>query len=380
MREILRLVIREFKKALHDPRRFAFLLGPPIVYLCLFSMLYVPNIVKNIPTVICDEENSHFSRTLVRDFESTDTFDVTQYVNTEEDVRDRLQHKDAYVAIVIPRDFSKDIKTGTSSNVMLMINGSNIMLTSSASSAATNVLADFNNRVAAKSIALTTGAREDTLARRIAPVDVRLRVLYNSTQGYLFFFVLGLVMAAYQQGIFFATGTSITSEFEKPELHDHTLKLLLAKGIYYWTLAMISYVIVAGLIQWISEIPLKAPLYELLFLAGSFLFAAISFCMFFASFFPKEMEFMRGIAMYPVPAFILSGYTWPHASMNELLQFISNFIPLSWFANPVRELFLSGTSPHLMDSVEALMLLGFGYFILAIPVFKHMSEKMAARQ
>ena len=41
-----------------DPRRIIFLVGASIAYLVLFSILYSPGIVKNIPLVIYDEDNS----------------------------------------------------------------------------------------------------------------------------------------------------------------------------------------------------------------------------------------------------------------------------------------------------------------------------------
>ena len=44
-----------------------------------------------------------------------------------------------------------------------------------------------------------------------------LRVLYNATHGYMFFFLIGLAMVAFQQGSVFAVGASSLYEVEHPE-------------------------------------------------------------------------------------------------------------------------------------------------------------------
>ena len=140
-----------------------------------------------------------------------------------------------------------------------------------------------------------------------------LRVLYNATHGYMFFFLIGLAMVAFQQGIVFAVGASSLYEVEHPEAMQGygIAEIMLAKTTVYWSLAMCSYLLVLlGITQGLG-IDLHAPLWQLLLLAGIFILAAIGFCFFFSSFFPAELPFVRAAILYPVPCFIFSGYTWP---------------------------------------------------------------------
>ena len=56
---ILSLIRRELANAfLHDARRAIFLFGAATAYLILFGILYYPGVVKEIPTVVCDEEHT----------------------------------------------------------------------------------------------------------------------------------------------------------------------------------------------------------------------------------------------------------------------------------------------------------------------------------
>ena len=372
--KLLQAVKREMMLAVHDPRRLVFLFGAAVAYLIVFGLLYVPNLVKDVPCVIYDAENSHFSRELVRDIESSDSLKAVVFVTSEEEMQHALDTKQAYAAIEIPADFSKKVKTGQGADVLYMANGANIILTNITSSAMQDILADFSDRAAAERTALRTDGDEELLSHMIAPVHVHLRVLYNTTQGYMFFFLLGLAMVAFQQGIFFAVGAAVDGEYEQAQAgvhdwRDSSLLLLAAKFILYWCLAMLSYLLVVLLVQEVFEIPLKAPLGTLLTLAAVFITAAIAFGVFFSAIFNREMEFVRAIIMYPVPAFIFSGYTWPQESMPFWLQQAAGLFPLSWFSNTVRELFLAGHSPRLAADCQALTILAVVFMSLGALIF-----------
>ena len=204
------------------------------------------------------------------------------------------------------------------------------------------------------------------MLHRLAPVHAHLRVLYNATQGYMFFFMLGLAMVAFQQGLIFAVGASSLYEVEHPgeESAYRTWQIVLVKTIVYWLLGMMSYGLVVVVVTQGLEIPLGAPLSQLLVLASIFILAVTAFCFFFSSFFPDGLPFVRAAILYPVPSFIFSGYTWPTGSMGEGMQLASQFFPLSHFSNTVRELFLIGSSPHYWESIEKLLALAIGFFLV----------------
>ena len=376
----LTLFKKELVEIKNDVRRPVFLFGAALAYLIVFGMLYLPNIVTAVPAVILDEENSAASRKLVQDFEASDGYDIKGYVTSEEEMRDWLREKNAIVAIDIPKDFSKKAKTGSYSTVLYLTNGSNIILTNITSSAAQDILADFSDHLAAKQAALRYGLNEEAVLHRLAPIHAHVRVLYNATQGYLFFFMLGLAMVAYQQGLLFAVGASSLYEVEHPEEEGayRTWQIMLVKTIVYWLLGMLSYVLVVAVVIHGLEIPLGAPLGQLFALAAIFILAVTAFCFFFTSFFPAELPFVRAVILYPVPSFIFSGYTWPTESMGEGMQLVAQFFPLSHFSNTVRELFLIGSSPHYWESIEKLTALAIGFFLIG-GVLYHRRLKLSRR-
>ena len=356
---------------IEDPRRVAFLFGAALAYLIIFGLLYVPNIIKSMPIVIYDEDQSVLSRELIRGFEDSDSFSVDGWASTQEEMQQQLREKQAYAAVQIPQDFSKNIQSGKSSSLLFMVNGSNIVLTNIGTSAAQDIAAAFSDRIAARNAALRFNTDESILAHRIAPVHCSLRVLSNATQGYMIFFLLGLAVAAFQQGIIFSAGAAIQYEYQHADRFPaHGMaKVVAIKFLIYWVLAMLSFFMVVFVVQQFFGILLKAKLSELMLLTGCYVFSVLAFCMLLAACFRNERQFVRAAIVYPVPAFIFSGYTWPHEAMGPGMTALSQIFPKSWFSNAVREFFAAGSNPQMGQDICWLLGIGLVCLLLFLFVF-----------
>ena len=235
------LIRRELVNAfLHDARRAIFLFGAATAYLILFGILYYPGVVKEIPTVVCDEEHTAYSRLLTRQVDDDERLGLVRVVADEGEARDMLRRKEVYAAVIIPADFSHDILNGRSAKVLFMLNGANIITTNIATTAGNDIVNTFNTRFAARQAALRTSGDEQMLKKRISPVETTLRVLDNPTQSYMMFFVTGLAMAAMQQGFFLAIGAAVQCDFRNPELKGTSKgRLLVVKVGVYWGLSIL---------------------------------------------------------------------------------------------------------------------------------------------
>lgn len=80
---IFALIRRELASAFfYDARRALFLFGAAMAYLILFGILYYPGVVKEIPTVICDESLTAYSRVLTRGFDDDERLKGTSPART----------------------------------------------------------------------------------------------------------------------------------------------------------------------------------------------------------------------------------------------------------------------------------------------------------
>ena len=367
------LIRRELANAfLHDARRAIFLFGAATAYLILFGILYYPGVVKEIPTVVCDEEHTAYSRLLTRQVDDDERLGLVCVVADEGEARDMLRRKEVYAAVIIPADFSHDILNGRSAKVLFMLNGANIITTNIATTAGNDIVNTFNTRFAARQAALRTSGDEQMLKKRIAPVETTLRVLNNPTQSYMMFFMVGLAMAAMQQGIFLAVGAAVQGDFKDTEGLKGAPKaaVLVVKVAVYWLLSVLSFALVC-VISYGLGIPDRASVTALLTLASAFSFAAVSLGLFASSLFHNELQFVRASIMYTVPAFIFGGYTWPLEAMDPVTQVVAQAFPMAWMSNAVRELFLSGHLATLSYNLTALTVMGVIFLSLGSWIFLH---------
>lgn len=376
---ILSLIRRELANAfLHDARRAIFLFGAATAYLILFGILYYPGVVKEIPTVVCDEDHTAYSRFLTRQVDDDERLGLVRVVADEEEARAMLRQKEAYTAVIIPAHFSRDVLNGGHASVLFVLNGANIITTNIASTAGNDIVNTFNTRIASRQAALRTSGDEQLLKKRIAPIETTLRVLNNPTQSYMMFFMVGLAMAAMQQGIFLAVGAAVQGDFKDRDGLKGAPKtaVLAVKVAVYWVLSVLSFALVCVISAFLG-IPDRAPVTDLLAIASAFSLAAVSLGLFASSLFHNELQFVRASIMYTVPAFIFGGYTWPLEAMDPLTQIVAQAFPMAWMSNAVRELFLSGHLAALNENLAVLCGMGVLFLCLGGWIFLRKMNKMA---
>lgn len=376
---IVSLIRRELANAfLHDARRAIFLFGAATAYLILFGILYYPGVVKDIPTVVCDEDHTAYSRMLVRYVDDDERLGLVRVVADEEEARAMLRQKEVYAAVIIPSHFSHDVLHGGHASVLFMLNGANIITTNIASTAGNDIVNTFNTRIASRQAALRTSGDEQALKKRISPIETTLRVLNNPTQSYMMFFMVGLAMAAMQQGIFLAVGAAVQGDFKDAAGLRGAPKIgvLAVKVILYWGLSVLSFTLVCVISAFLG-IPNRAPVTSLLAIASAFSFAAVSLGLLAASLFHNELQFVRASIMYTVPAFIFGGYTWPLEAMDPVTRVIAQAFPMAWMSNAVRALFLSGHLASLTENLAVLTAMGLVFLSLGSWIFLRRMNKMA---
>ena len=385
------VIRREKRQCACDPRRFLFIFGAAIVYLLIFSVLFAPDIIRAVPTVLCDEDQSPLSRDLLQRFEHNERMHVTSWVSSQEEMQVMLREKKALLALCIPRDLSRSINNGGYSTILCIANASNIMPVSAVTADAETIAENFNNEIAVKRAELVTGQIGSRVLSRVRPVRTELRVMHNPLQSFTLFYLIGLLAAALQQGVFFATGASVFQEEERRDgergekqaeavptaaLQGERVsgqipfwKLTAGKVIWYSALGLLSYLVIIALLVWVLGMRLKAGIAATVLAGGVYMVSVASLGLCFASFFRTELRFVQFSIAYPLAGFILSGFTWPLSAMPPFVRALANLLPQTWFANLLRELFLAGYSPLYGKALVAMACIGAACFGLCLIVY-----------
>lgn len=353
------LFLLELKEIVKDSRRAVFLFGASIVYLLLFGSLYGTHVITNVPTVICDEDNTQLSRLFIQALTDSERLKIVALVSSQEEMQDYIHEKRALAAINIPSGFSKEVKTGVGSSVLTIINGTNLVVTNTVSTAVQEIGTAFSSQLAIKSAELY-GQMPQQAQNKIAPINLRFNVLNNSTLSYFDFFIIGLAMAAFQQGIFLAVGAGIYAEREQPGKLTgmHIAKAVAGKLLPYMICAAISFFATLGVALLTFGLSIKGNLGSLLLLSLVFTFAATALAAAAATLVEDYVWYLKYSLVYSVPGFILSGHIWPRESMDMFSQLMSYFLPYTYFADTVRDIIIAGYTPHLYSNLLTLLVIG----------------------
>lgn len=349
-----------------DIRRAAFLFGSSLTYLLFFGLLYGTHVINAVPIVVCDEDQSRLSRALIQAFEDSERYKVVAYVTSTEEMERSLREKETYAALNIPPRFSHDVEAGLSSQVLLMVNGSNIAIANAVVTPAQEILPAFGKNVAAGLVERAGHARF-TAERKVSPVDLRLRVHHNPTLSYLSYFLLGLAGAALQAGVLLAVGAGVLDKTANLEnmSQGKLWEVMAGKLLPYWLCGIVSFILTMAASSLLFDVPVKGSPLQLLLLGVVFTFAVTAMGSLAALLCRDEVSYTQAVFAYAVPAFILSGFIWPIEAMDSFSRALSYLVPLTYTSDNLRGIMIAGYAPGLFRDIAALLAMGCGFLWLS---------------
>ncbi|MBQ9479304.1 MAG: ABC transporter permease, partial [Selenomonadaceae bacterium] len=172
----------------------------PLLYTMLFGGLFIQNALTDIPIVICNLDGGSYGRRIVRDLGDTPEVRVVEVNAAPTDLERRMIEMKSFGVVVIPKDFSRQLSTGGSTSIELIIDNTNRSVGSTVSKTLQTVLAPFNAELI--STQLQSSAR----------ISMSSRILYNPTVGYEDFFLAALIIHGAQIAVVFSVAPSIVDE------------------------------------------------------------------------------------------------------------------------------------------------------------------------
>lgn len=351
-----------------EPKTALLLIGIPVVYCLLFGLVYKENIVKYMPTVVYDQDQTQLSRKLTQAFADSERYEIVAYVHSEEELQDYLREGKAKVAVALPPNFSRDVKLGARSEVVVEVDGSNLMFANAVISSAQEIVQTFSAGVGMNLIEAIGQMPSESL-KKAAPIQFGVRILNNPTFAYSNFILAGLGANGLQIGIMLAICTTLTREYKRLEdwAGVPSYRLVLGKLLPYWVWGVTAFIAYMAIIVIVFNLPFKGSAFSVVLSGAAFVFAIVAVGSIYSAASPSEVYAIQLPMVYIMPAFLFSGYVWPHLAMNDFSLTFSKILPLTYMAGDVRDLMLSGYAPFLQHDIIVLLL--FGTTLLAISTF-----------
>jgi ABC-2 type transport system permease protein len=334
MRKIFAVGVKEFRQIRRDRRTLMILLFIPVFFLLLYG--YALNFdVRHIRIAVEDRDYSPESRHLVSAFVNSTYFDLEASVTSEAEVSDRIR-----AALIIPRDFGGDIRSGRPVAIEVLINGEN------ANTAAT-ALGYAQAIIASESANYEMKAR----ARTASGVLVKLepRVWYNPELKSSLFLVPGLLAYIAMITAVVSTALSVVREKERGTVEQvrmapiGTLSFIVGKSLPYFAIAFLAALGVVFASMALFELPVRGSWPLLLLSLGLFLAGALGMGLFISSIAEsQQVAFQLALLSSFLPTMMLSGFIFPIASMPTALQVVTYIVPARYFLVALRGILLKG--------------------------------------
>ena len=357
MREIM---AQEFR-ALFKGRfvTLATLFGVPIVYTLLFGFLYSVNVIKHIPLVVFDQDQTTVSHALIQAFADSERYEIVGQVVTQEELEQYMRTNAAMAAVVIPPRFSRDIKLSRATGLLIETNATNLMFANNVLSTYPEIVQTFAAAAGQKLLEGINQAPAQAL-RTAAPVRISVRIVDNPTVSYSNFILPGLGMNGLQIAIYLVSCTLLTAEYaawvRRRELP--VWAIICGKLLPCWLLSVLSYLVSISLLVVFFQVPFRGNPVQLLWIGGAFSFALSAFGLLISSIMPNVVPVMQNGALFIMSSFLCSGYSWPLFAMNDFGRAYAAFLPITYAAETVRDIMLVAYAPNLMHN--SLVLLVFG--------------------
>ncbi|HAR35988.1 MAG TPA: ABC transporter permease [Acidobacteria bacterium] len=368
LRRLKPIIRKEFIQIRRDPISLTLLLILPAFILVMFG--YALNFdVKHLGLAVVDLDRSQASRELIRKITSSEYFDLKYRLESTSEIDPLFDREKIKLAVVIPRNFARDLASGESPTVQVLADGTN-------STTALTGLGYLSNIFLQYSMKLNLELLQKNGQQAVLPVDSRVRVWYNPELKSSRFLVPGLMAFVLMVIIVLATALSIVREKEKGTMEQLLLsplgpaEMIIGKIIPYLLLSLLGahLVLLAGWLLFGIAIKGSYPL--LLLVLVIFLFCGLSQGILVSTVASsQQVAFLLAGLSTLLPTFILSGFVFPIRNMPPVIQAITYIIPARYFLVGLRAIILKGASLAAFYR-EIIFLAVYGLLVTAVSLVR----------
>jgi ABC-2 type transport system permease protein len=383
-RQILNITLKELVQLRRDKRMFPLILIAPILQMLLYGYAATFDI-ENIPTAVYDSSRSAESREYLRRFFNSRYFRLELYVNSYEGVRSALDAGRVTAAIVVPGDFSRNLRRGSGAKVQVLIDGTNSNEATLAANYAARISQRYSVEELMTQVRILGGGEMLDAAQRAAEggmlVDDRLRVLYNPSLQSRNFMVPGVIALILLVMTSIMTAMSLVREKEIGTMEQlivtplNPVALILGKLIPFIGIGMIDVAIVLVAAVFWFGIPIRGSVPLLFALSGLFLISTLGFGLLVSTFCRSQQQAMITSFLAILPMILLSGFIFPIANMPVPIQYLTYLMPVRYFLVIIRGIILKGIGADVLAAqIYPLVVFGAAMVLICMARFRKRIE------
>ncbi len=374
---ILAVTRKEVRQLKRDKRMLYVLFGFPVFLLIIFG--YAVNFdVYHIKTAVYDQDKTNLSRNFINELTSSEYFDLTGYINNEDEIRNILDTKKAACVIVFPQNFSQKFYSNQNVQVQILIDGVDANTASQIKGYVTAAVASYSQHIQTEVLAV--GRKNSYI-----PIDIHPSFWFNPALKSTVFLIPGLIVMILIITAVISISLSVVREKERGTI-EHinvspltTLEMLIGKTIPYIIISLFiaSFILFAGFLLFGTTV--KGSFLLLFISTLIFLFASLTLGIIVSSIANnQQVAYQLASLTTLLPSTLLSGFVFPIESMPRVLQWITNLTPAKFYLIILRDIMLKGVGLSAFWD-QLLYLIIFSLVLLTLSIIIIRRSKTAVQ-
>jgi ABC-2 type transport system permease protein len=352
----------EWRRVLGNRGAFALLVLAPLIYGAYYPQPYLTQILRKVPIVVVDNDQSELSRALVETLDASGAVSVAARATTLPEAQEVIGRGEALAAVGIPSGTERDVLKGLKAHIPIYADATYLFIFRSTASGIAIAINAQSSELA------LAGARADgSLARSTlagtSPAAVLLQPIFNPVGGYANYIVPAAFVLILQQTLLIGAAVLTVGM----PVRGSTVTRVLGRGVAHLTLyapTLALYFIVLPRVYGFST--LGSPLQVMLL--ASLLILATSFMGQMAGAWFKHPETPTLVFLATsLPQFFLTGFSWPREAIPAPILTAGRIFPADLAIDGIVRINQLGA--HLWEVAHdwaGLWLLTVVYFTLAV--------------
>ena len=333
----VRICMREFQLIFKDVGVMILVFAVPLIYPMLYSFIYYPEVVRDLPIAVVDLSKSSASRQYIRDLDATPDVKVANSSLSMAEAINLFKKRQVRGIVQIPETFSSDIAMGRQTTVSAFADMEFFLYYKALVTATSFVSLETGKQIQVKNLT-DKGLTEQQAEITAEPFLMVDNAMANRSGGFASYGIPAALILIIQQTLVIAIGIMAGTARERhvfgtlvplDRKRMGTLRLVIGKSAAYFTIYALLCVYMLGMIpEWFGY-GRDASLTELIALITPFILSSVFMGLTISVIFKNRESSMMLYLFTSIPLLFLSGIIWPLSNFSSIWLAVREIFPSS---------------------------------------------------
>ena len=336
-RSMFRIWLREYQLIFSDAGVMILIFAVPLIYPMLYSFIYYPEVVRDMPVAVVDLSNSSDSRQFIRNIDATPDLKVAASCISMQEAVYMFKNRQVRGIVQIPETFSSDIALQRQTTVSAYADMEFFLYYKAMVTGISFVALESGNQIQVRNL-MNGGVTEKQAEITASPVKFVDNAMANQSGGFASYGIPAALILIIQQTLIIAIGILAGTARERhvfgtlvplDRKRMGTLRLVAGKSAAYFTIYALLSVYMLGMIpEWFGY-GQSAGFIELIAMITPFILSSIFLGLTLSVIFRNRESAMMLYLFTSIPLLFLSGIIWPLSNFSTIWLLVRDIFPSS---------------------------------------------------